>query len=63
MSDVLKEVAKLTDNFDVEDTFIKDLIKEHNEEHLAVVKGDNDFTAILTPISATPDGWYVDQKS
>lgn len=60
MSDVLKELAKLTDNFDSEDPFIKSLIKEHNEEHLAVVKGDNDYTFILTPISATNEGWYLD---
>lgn len=47
------------DNIDIDDPYVKNLLREFNEEHLAVVKGDSNYTFILNPITYH-DGWYID---
>jgi capping protein alpha len=62
IKEVLEDLSKLIDNFSVSDSFIQRLLREHNENHMAIVRGDNDYTFVLTPVSYQ-DGWYVDQQS
>lgn len=60
--EVFSDMAKLIPDFTPESPDIIAMMKEFNEEHLAIARGDNNTKYVITQTGAQ-DNYYIDQRS
>ncbi|CAD8062482.1 unnamed protein product [Paramecium sonneborni] len=58
---VIKDLCKIIGNINPQDPIMLQALKDHNEEHLALFKGQS--TQILTSVLNSQEDFYVDQKN